>query len=134
MSNILIFISGDYKSAETSRNYCAGNQTETIQNYPKPPRSYPKLSGTTRNYFKPTQNFPKLAIISSTPQDPPSSHRATSRQLLPCFSVTEFEHKFIVRKVKLGKDDENPSYKHEAQIVDHLSHLPEISLKQVVHL
>ena len=40
------------------------------------------------------------------------------RQFLPCFSVVKFEHEFVVRKVKLGKYEENHSNGHESQILD----------------
>ena len=39
----------------------------------------------------------------------------TGRQSLHCFSAVEFEHEFIVRKVKLREDDEHPSNDHESQ-------------------
>ena len=45
--------------------------------------------------------------------NPLPPHRETSRQFLLCFSAVEFEPKLIVRKAKLGKDDENPSNDHE---------------------
>ena len=41
--------------------------------------------------------------------NPPPSHRERSRQFLACFFAVEFEHELIARKVKLGKDDKNPS-------------------------
>ena len=37
----------------------------------------------------------------------------------------------MVRNVKLGKYDKNPSHGHETQIVDPFSQLREITLKQV---
>ena len=99
-------------------------------NHPKPPETSwkqsettQKPSKTTRNFLKLTQNFTKLAITSHTPTGPPHFDCATSRQFLPGFSTVDLEHKLIVRKVKVGKDDENPSNGHESQIVDSFSEL-----------
>ena len=64
--------------------------------------------------------------------EPPPSHRATNHQYLLYFSVVDFEHDFMVRKVDLGKDDGNTSNDHESQmhIVDPFSQFCEITLKQ----
>ena len=87
---------------ETNRN-----QKEAIRNRPKPPRNHPKPSETTRNYLQPTPRPVKLAITStSLPQSPPP-YSPTSHQFLPCFSAFDFEHGFLIRKVKLGKDNKN---------------------------
>ena len=92
--------------------------SETTRNQPKPPATSRKPFETTSNYLKPTQNFPKLAITSPTALNHQLPHLAASRQFLPCFSVAEFEHESIVRKVQSGKVHENPSNDHESQIME----------------
>ena len=104
------------KTANHSQSETTRKQPETIQNQLKPPRNHPKPCKTTWNYFKPTQNFPKLAITSPTLQP---THCATSRQFLAySSSVWTWIDESKVRKVKLGKDYENPSNDYESQIVE----------------
>ena len=113
--------------------------SETTCNHPNSAGNHPKLSKTTQKPTKTIRNglklletnpkFPKSVRNSPTPLKPPVTHRATSRQFLPCFSVVEFEHELIVRRAKLGKNDENPSNDHESETVDPFSQLWKITLK-----
>ena len=118
------------KTRKLFRLLCNSTVALKTANHPKPPETSwkqsettQKPSKTTRNFLKLTQNFTKLAIISHTPTGPPHFDCVTSRQFLPGFSTVDLEHKLIVRKVKVGKDDENPSNGHGSQIVDSFSEL-----------
>ena len=113
--------------------------SETTCNHPNSAGNHPKLSEITQKRTKTIQNDlkvleikpkdPKISQTSPTPLKPPVTHHGTSCQFLPCFSVVEFEHELIVRRAKLGKNDENPSNDHESETLNPFSQLWEITLK-----
>ena len=74
-------------------NYYNSKTPETIRNFPQP-------TDTIQNHPETTQNY-------LNQREPPPPHRATSYQILPCFSAVDFEHYFSIRKAELGKNGEN---------------------------
>ena len=85
---------------------------ETTRNHLKSSATLQKPYKTIPNHLKllkANPKFLKLTIISPTPLELVPHQRATNHHLLLCFSTVEFEHEsIIVRKEKLGKDNENP--------------------------
>ena len=83
--------------------------SEITQQHRKPSEN----TWNIRNYLKSTQNFPELFITGpatlKSPTTPPLN-KPRFLTLLFCYWVSTW---LIVRKVKLGKDDENPSNDHE---------------------
>ena len=63
---------------------------------------------------KTTQKTPKATCTNETHWPP---HRATSHQILPCFSAVDLEHGFIIMKEakELGKNWQKSSNNHESQ-------------------
>ena len=72
-----------------SCNYQNSKPPETIQYQPQPTETIKNSPETIRNYL--------------LHRSPPPLHRATSQQILPCFSTIDFEHDFIIKKVELQK-------------------------------
>ena len=86
-----------------------------------------KPSEVTLNQQKPSETTHKPPKATCTNGSHPSTHththththihththtqpqRATSYQILPCFSAIDFEHDFLIRKTELGKNGKNPT-------------------------
>ena len=60
-----------------------------------------KPTETIRSHPETTQNY----LHQRNP--PPSPHRPTNYQILPYFFAVAFEHDFLIRKIELGKNDQN---------------------------
>ena len=104
-------------------NYWNSKPPDTIWNHPQPTGAIWNHPETTQNYLHQWKFL--------------SFHRATSHQILPSFSIVDFEHDFIIRKVQLGKNRENLTMimKHKGKIKT-LSQNPQrfITLKQAYNI
>ena len=113
-------------------NYSKSKQPETIlnqsklpRNHLKPPRNQSNSSKITQEHLNPIHILPKLTMTSQKlPNTSPI--RASSHQSIPWFSAVDFEHEFIVWKVRLGKGDENIAIiMHRIGKLGTLSHISE---------